>query len=104
VRDDESVMTQKSGYVSLTFPDSAKQWRCQLGQYSDEQYLAAARAAFQDDGDLEFDEGELPESRVSQGDDPGAYVLAWKWVEDGTVATVLNVPYIDPPEIEEPEL
>lgn len=30
------------------------------------------------DGDLECDDGAL----VSRGDDPGAYVMCWKWIEN----------------------
>lgn len=39
------------------------------------------------DGELEVDtiESPLPAARVSRGDSPGAYVLAWVWVEDAQV-------------------
>ncbi len=41
-------------------------------------YVAAARAEHHRDGDLEIDD---PGVIVSAGEDPGAYVLAWVWVE-----------------------
>ena len=47
----------------------------------DEAIRKLARDLYQRDGDLEFDEGCL----VSEGDDNGAYVEAWKWVDfEGT--------------------
>jgi hypothetical protein len=42
----------------------------------------AARRLHNKDGELEVDlhDDPLPKGRVSRGDDPGAYVLAWVWV------------------------
>ena len=45
---------------------------------TDEQYRAQARAKYEDEGQIEIDEG----AEVSRGDDPGAYVQAWVWVAD----------------------
>lgn len=42
------------------------------------EYLRAAQECHHSDGDLEFDDGAV----VSLGDDPGAYVMAWKWVDE----------------------
>ena len=44
---------------------------------SDEWYRQEAVARYQDDGTLEID----PEAEPSRGDDKGAYVMAWVWVE-----------------------
>lgn len=48
------------------------------------------KAAFRlhhEDGKIEIDtiESPLPTARVSRGGDPGAYVLAWVWVDDSSV-------------------
>ena len=40
-------------------------------------YGAAAYENFHVDGELEFDDTLI----VSEGSDPGAYVLCWKWVD-----------------------
>lgn len=40
-------------------------------------YRAFAQGYLQRDGDLEFDDNAV----VSMGDDPGAYVQGWKWVD-----------------------
>ncbi len=45
------------------------------------QYRAAARAHHRD-GQLEIDAGAV----VSKGDDPGAYVMAWLWIDDDDLA------------------
>lgn len=45
---------------------------------TDEEYVTAARAQYQKDGEIEVDDG----AKVSRGDDPGAYVQAWVWVYD----------------------
>lgn len=39
-------------------------------------YVSAARARLQVDGELEFDDPLV----VSRGDDDGAYVMGWVWV------------------------
>ena len=39
-------------------------------------YFAAACDQHSSDGDLEFDDDAV----VSMGEDPGAYVMGWKWV------------------------
>lgn len=43
----------------------------------DKAYIEAARRHFENDGVLEIDDNAV----VSVGDDPGAYVQAWVWVE-----------------------
>jgi hypothetical protein len=43
-------------------------------------YQDTAHKNFYDGGTLEFDDNAV----VSRGDDPGAYVLAWKWVPNST--------------------
>jgi len=45
---------------------------------TDEQYREAARKQYGKDGQLEID----GDAEVSRGDDPGAYVQAWVWVEN----------------------
>ena len=40
-------------------------------------YLAYAQENFHRDGDLEFDEN----AKVSIGEDSGAYVQCWKWID-----------------------
>lgn len=54
---------------------------------SDDELINAARRLHQRDGELEIDPPgtPLPESRVSRGAEPGAYVLAWVWVGNGDV-------------------
>lgn len=42
-------------------------------------YIKAARENYHADGELEFDD----ETMVSMGSDEGAYVMAWKWIENG---------------------
>lgn len=44
----------------------------------DRQIIELARERHHEDGELEFDD---PECIVSEGDDNGAYVLGWKWVD-----------------------
>ena len=44
----------------------------------DADYLAAARERYGRDGELEFDD----EAVVSHGSDPGAYVMAWRWISE----------------------
>ena len=46
-----------------------------------QRYATYARENCQDDGDLEFDDFAI----VSVSADRGAYVLAWKWVDQGDV-------------------
>lgn len=43
-------------------------------------YADAARAEYYEEGELEFDDGAV----VSHGDDAGAYVMCWRWVDDDT--------------------
>lgn len=40
-------------------------------------YRSYAQGCLQRDGDLEFDDNAV----VSMGEDPGAYVQGWKWVD-----------------------
>lgn len=46
-----------------------------------EQIIALARKQWHKDGQIEVDEGGLSSERVSEGDDNGAYVQAWVWVD-----------------------
>ena len=48
---------------------------------TNKQMIVAARRLHQDDGEVEVDEGAM----VSRGNDPGAYVAAWVWVDDADV-------------------
>lgn len=51
-------------------------------EIGDEAMVNAARRLYQEDGKIEIDtlQSPLPDGRVSRGNDPGAYVLAWVWV------------------------
>jgi hypothetical protein len=51
---------------------------------TDKQYIEAAFKKYHRDGEIEIDKDctRLPKSRVSRGDDPGAYVMAWVWVSN----------------------
>lgn len=54
---------------------------CQQGHLLEERraaYLAAARTMYARDGELEFDDDAV----VSYSDDAGAYVMAWRWIDD----------------------
>lgn len=53
----------------------------------DEKYINAVPIS---EGDLECDSDAV----VSKGDDPGAYVMCWKWVDDEDAG-------IEKPEVEE---
>ena len=44
-------------------------------------YLAKAKRTLHRDGELEFDDNAV----VSTGEDNGAYVQCWAWVEDDEV-------------------
>ena len=48
-------------------------------------YRAAARRHHRD-GELEIDPGAV----VSKGDDPGAYVMAWLWIDDSELVSPQN--------------
>ncbi len=54
---------------------------------SDSAMVKAAQRLHNKDGELEIDTlgSPLPTARVSRGDSPGAYVLAWVWVSDDQV-------------------
>lgn len=54
---------------------------------SDKAMVKAAFRIHHRDGEIEIDSynSKLPTGRVSRGDDPGAYVLAWVWVRDEDV-------------------
>lgn len=43
-------------------------------------YLPEAKAAYEEEGEVEIDDNAL----VSAGSEPGAYVQAWVWVADKT--------------------
>lgn len=45
--------------------------------YTDEDFINAAREIHGRDGEIEIDDG----APVSRGDDNGAYVQAWVWVD-----------------------
>jgi hypothetical protein len=47
----------------------------------DKLYVAAAHDEYHKDGEIEIDEG----AAVSYGDDRGAYVAAWVWVDENPV-------------------
>jgi hypothetical protein len=49
-----------------------------MGRLSDERYRALAREQYHCDGEIEVDDAAV----VSNGDDTGAYVAAWVWVDD----------------------
>jgi hypothetical protein len=49
-----------------------------MGRRSNSQYRAAARRDHHKDGECEVDENAL----ISKGEDGGAYVQAWVWVDD----------------------
>lgn len=50
---------------------------------TDQQYRAAAKDAWHDEGIIEID----PDAEISQGEDgEGAYVQAWVWVSAGEAA------------------
>ncbi len=59
----------------------------ELTHPTDKAMINAAHRLHHKDGEIEIDKDtdNLPTSRVSRGDDPGAYVLAWVWVDDSTV-------------------
>lgn len=57
----------------------------ELNQPEDERvetelYLEVANETYGREGELEFDE----DAAVSLGDDPGAYVMCWRWVSEDT--------------------
>lgn len=58
-----------------------------MNQPSDQAMVKAAFRLHHKDGELEIDthDSPMPASRVSRGDSPGAYVLAWVWVYDEQV-------------------
>ena len=45
---------------------------------TDAQFVKRAQKLYQDDGEVEVDDGAV----VSRGSDMGAYVQAWVWVDD----------------------
>ena len=45
--------------------------------YTDEDFVNSARLTYQRDGEIEIDDG----AAVSRGDNYGAYVQAWVWVD-----------------------
>jgi hypothetical protein len=49
---------------------------------SDQAMVKAAFRIHHRDGEIEIDshDSRLPTARVSRGDSPGAYVLAWVWI------------------------
>lgn len=49
-----------------------------MSTQSPEWYITVARARYHRDGEIEIDDGAV----VSMGDDAGAYVAAWVWVDD----------------------
>jgi len=54
---------------------------------SNKAMVAAAKRLHHKDGEVEIDDHDtpLPTARVSRGEDPGAYVLAWVWVDNSDV-------------------
>lgn len=66
-----------------------------LNQFSkdvDAAYIAAAKGRHGDDGVCEIDDNAI----VSIGDDPGAYVMAWVWVDqdDAGICRDVDADYI----------
>lgn len=59
----------------------------ELKRPSDKAMINAAHRLYHRDGEIEVDRDPvgLPKARVSRGDDPGAYVMAWIWVYDDQV-------------------
>ncbi|HEY3116340.1 MAG TPA: hypothetical protein VGK54_06325 [Chloroflexota bacterium] len=55
-----------------------------MGKHDARWYFEQAKQTKAKDGGIEFDEpaGGNYDEVVSLGDDPGAYVQAWVWVED----------------------
>lgn len=53
---------------------------------TDEQYRMQARSQYGLEGCIEIDDTAL----VSRGDDPGAYVQAWVWVDDLNVRGITH--------------
>lgn len=61
---------------NLTFSDIAA-WEGKQHAETEKALIADART-YHRDGELEFDDNPV----VSRGDDPGAYVMCWRWVYD----------------------
>ncbi len=45
-------------------------------EYTDSQFVEAARELYEQEGEIEIDDN----ATISRGDDDGAYVQAWVWV------------------------
>lgn len=58
-----------------------------MSEPSDKAMVNAAHRLLHKDGELEIDthDSPMPKARVSRGGDPGAYVLAWVWIDDSDV-------------------
>ncbi len=84
----------------LTFSDCMATFTANQSE-AEKAYIAAAREFHEREGDLEFDDHVM----VSMGNDDGAYVLAWKWVEDtdAGVCSECKAPVCDPEDGECPE-
>lgn len=57
-----------------------------MSAHDDAWYIQRARETKCRDGELEIDEG----AAVSSGNDAGAYVQCWVWVEDDPISTEEN--------------
>jgi hypothetical protein len=62
---------------STMLAHEAKRQEARLKPYAD-----AAREQYHRDGSIEIDEYSGGFAIVSESDDPGAYVMAWVWVDD----------------------
>jgi hypothetical protein len=62
--------------LEVTFSDCVQAF----GDTEGDPYIIAARDQYQRDGAIEIDTPAV----VSRGADPGAYVMAWLWVDNAT--------------------
>jgi len=53
-----------------------------MSKHTDAEYIKSAKRLHESEGEVEIDSN----AKVSRGDDPGAYVAAWVWVDDYEVA------------------
>jgi hypothetical protein len=49
--------------------------------FTDRDYVREAKEQFEREGEIEFDDSPV----VSRGEDPGAYVQAWVWVDEADI-------------------
>ena len=80
-RDQAVEDLKKLAARGLTFADCVRQFGVER---SSNPYSRAAFERYHREGDLEFDDALV----VSAGDDPGAYVMCWKWVSRNATGPV----------------